>query len=285
MKKLFLPAIVVILSLAACQKEHSDVSPQANKPADEIMSFSSIDPGNPNNSYDSIGYYHNQLLDFYFQNGYNENTSEEVLLNMTNQFAQQDLHVDDFGTIEQNDSFRNIIAASNSDFTMDTLINKVNQDRATGIISDEAHDDMLLVISTIENNNSEAAPTLDDVENEIGEVENIEASVISSGMSSTDKEYVLAQTSVFRYSLVYWYDYSNSSQSDATAFSTESTKSLTKADLNTIAFADARGAQMALGTGAVEWATAFGGPAAGAAVLVAAAATFSANALYEIERH
>lgn len=293
MKKVLLPFLLIAFGLASCQKLNQKpdnlTSSVRDNSAKSMMGTLGINPANPSNPDDSIGFYHNQLVDFYFQKGYSLSTSKDSIMSWNNQFVSQNLHLNNFETLEQNDTFQQLLNNSYNTFTVDTLINHTNMDYAAGFISHQAHTDMLQFISMVSSIDTDSVLTTSTIQYVINQIDSMETNVIASGMSTNDKNYILSQTSVCRYSLAYWYNVSNSSQSNFSLFSANNNGGyhLTAHDLSMIAFADTRGAQMAYETGAVGWAVLVSGGnvLAGLAVAAASAAIFSASAYYAIVHH
>jgi len=228
------------------------------------MSSSIINPDNSNNPYDSIGGYHNLLLTYFFQNGFNENTPSDSLEDWMAQFMAVNYGISNFDELEENDTFQQGIEQSQNEFTVDNYVNAINEDLASGLISNEAHDYIMDVVAAVNVVGADSLPTTEEIQTKIAAVNNIESSVLSSGMTENDKQYVLMQTSVCRHSLSFWFNFTFGSQTGMSTLSVNNNNRkiyLTSAELNIIAFADARGVQMAVSTGAVEWATLWGGGA------------------------
>lgn len=273
MKKLMLPVLLLALAFASCQKQKQNIQVSNNGSTGVAMTKamlggSGINPENPNNPDDSVGYYHNQLVSYLFQKGYGTSTSEDSLMKWTNQFMSAFMGVANFEQIADTPVFQAIIGKSYKENNLDSLINGIESDYNSGEISKQAHDFMLSVVSVINSiPDNLVTPSL--IQDKIDAVKNIEDTIVTSSMSRNDKLYVLAQTSVCRYSLSYWYGYYYGNSSNSLM-----PFSISKAAFKNITGADIRGAALAMEL--AEYVSIFN-PAGGVAILVAAAATFSAN--------
>lgn len=276
-KKIMLFSVVALTLLgASCSKKENNhiipASDPAPVPQKQHFVITSDSLNNPSNPYDSIGYWHNGLLDYLISNGYRGTTSSyDDLTKLINDYDQSNFNFASWNDVAATHEMHDIISAVPATYSQDAFLTDIGNDAVNGVISDDVKQKLATLAGIMDYKPEYATEPLGTVIYSITrQIDDQEDAISKSSMSDDDKKIVLESTSVLKHSLNYWSLYLDpEGQGMAMPEGFWS-------DFSNYCFADCRGISAAMGGAAIINGVI---PGAGAAVLVGAAAVWSINSL------
>ncbi len=206
MKRQLLMLAVIIIGFAACKKDNNQVNEKKKGPTNSITaaraSNITSDAANPLNPYDSMGYWHNEIV-AYIQ-GYRQETdtpnvitSTQCVLRFYKERKGEDIPISFFETVTQT------VDKSRKD--MDGLITSCPYDEPVK----EALRALMQLLKQLSDSDSDyntIKAAIMDFEQHIMQ---------NSQIAEAGKATILKATSVARYSIYYWINYNKPPQSGA----------------------------------------------------------------------
>ncbi len=213
MRKRIMLFSVIALTLfgASCSKDNiskSDPSAVVQK-ENYVVTLDSLN--NPTNPYDSIGYWHNGLLDYLIRNGYRKETSSyDDLTKMINDYDGSNFNFTSWNDVAATDEMHDIINEIPGTYSQTAFLADIKKDETNGLISENVQENLTTLAGLLNYKTEYASEPWSTVVSTITrQIDAQEDVVVRSSMSDNDKKIVLESSSVLKHSLNYWSLYLN----------------------------------------------------------------------------